>query len=58
MYYGRAVDLTILASLRKIASQQAAPTEYTMKKVNHFWDSMATNLDAVIRLYASDMVLN
>ena len=56
--YGRAVDLTILASLSEIAPQQAAPTENTMKKVNHFVDYMACNPRAVIRFYASDMILN
>ena len=58
IYYGRAVDLAILASLSEITSQQAAPTENTMKKVNHFLDYMACNPRAVIRFYASDMVLN
>ena len=50
--------MTILASLRKIVPQQAAPTENTMKKVNHFLDYMASNPDALVRFYASDMVLN
>ena len=58
LYYARAVDLTILASLSKIASQQAAPTENTTKKVNHFLDYMAFNPNALVRFYASDMVLN
>ena len=58
LYYARAVDLTILASLGNFSSQQAAPTENTMKKVNHFWDYMASNLDALVRFHASDMVLN
>ena len=58
LYYARAVDLTILSSLSKIASQQANPTENTMKKVNHFLDYMASNPDALVRFYASDMVLN
>ena len=58
LYYAWAVDLTILASLSKIASMQAAPTEYTMQKVNHFLDYMASNPDALVRFYASDMVLN
>ena len=58
LYYGRAVDLTILASISEIASQQAAPTENTMKKVNHFLDYMACNPRAVSRFYVTDMVLN
>ena len=32
LYYGRAVNLTILASLSEIASQQADPAENTIKK--------------------------
>ena len=58
LYHGRAVDLTILASLSEIVSQQAAPTENTIKKVNHFLDCMSCNPHAIICYYASDMVLN
>ena len=58
LYYARAVDLTILASSIEIASMQAAPTEYTMQKVNHFLDYMASKPDVLVRFYASDMVLN
>ncbi len=58
LYYGRAVDMTILCALNEIAAQQAKPTEKTMERVNTFLDYMATNPDAVIRYYASDMVLN
>ena len=58
LYYGRAVDMTILCALSEIASQQAAPTEKTMERVNTFLDYMATHPDAIIRYYPSDMVLN
>ena len=58
LYYGRAVDMTILMALNKIAGQQANPTEKTMKRVNEFLDYMASNPDAKIRYHASDMVLN
>ena len=37
---------------------QAATTEHTMQKVNCFLDYMASNLDALVRFYASNMVLN
>ena len=50
--------MTILASFSEIASMQAAPTEYTMQKVNHFLEYMASNVDALVRFYVSDMVLN
>ena len=36
---------------------QAAPTDYTMQKVDHFLDYMASNPDALVRFYVSDMVL-
>ena len=58
LYYGRAVDLTILMALSEIAGQQANPTEKTMERVDQFLDYMHTHPDAKIRYYASDMVLN
>ena len=45
-------------ALLEIASQQAAPTENTMKRVNHFLDYMWTHPDAIIWYRASDMILN
>ena len=50
--------MTILTALSEIASQQAAPTEKTMQRVNTFLNYMATHPDAIIRYYASDMILN
>ncbi len=38
LYYAWAVDPTIMMALLEISSQQAAPTEHTMKRVNHFLD--------------------
>ena len=58
LYYARAVDLTILHALSEIASQQANPTEKTIQRVNQLLDYMHSNPSAVIRFYASDMVLN
>ena len=58
LYYGRAVDPTIVMALSTIASQQSAPTENTMKLTKHFLDYMATHPDAKIRYYKSDMILN
>ena len=55
LYYARAVDPTILMAL---SSQQSAPTENTMKRVNQFLDYMWTHPDAIIRYRASDMILN
>ena len=58
LYYAQAVDPTILMALSEISSQQATPTENTMKCVNHFIDYMWTHIDAIIRYHASDMILN
>jgi hypothetical protein len=45
-------------ALSEIASQQVAPTENTMERVNQFLDYMWTHRDAIIWYRASDMVLN
>ena len=57
LYYARAVYPLILHALSTIASQQAKPTETTMKQVKHFLSYMAWHPDTTIRFYASDMVL-
>jgi hypothetical protein len=45
-------------ALSEISSQQAAPTENTMKRVNQFLDYMWTHPDAIIQYRASGMILN
>ncbi len=45
-------------ALSEISSQQSAPTENTMKRVNQFLDYTWTHPDAIIRYRASDMILN
>ena len=57
LYYGRAVDSTMLTALSSIASSQASPTKLTMHKVKLFLDYAATNPDAVLTYRASNMVL-
>ena len=57
LYYARAVECTILAALGSIATQQSAPTENTMKKINQLLDYAATHPDAAVTFRASDMVL-
>lgn len=57
LYYGRAVNPTILAPLSAIASDQAAPTENTLKQTHQFLDYAATHPDAVLMYKASNMVL-
>ena len=58
MYYARAVDLTMLVALSAIASDQANPTEETMKKTLKFLDYVALHPDAVLTFSASSMTLN
>ena len=46
---GRAVDGTVLTALSAIASDQAAPTEATMKKTKLFLNYTAAHPDAVLK---------
>ena len=57
LYYGIAVDNTILVALRTIASEQSAATSNTAKKITQILNYLATNPDATIRYTQSDMVL-
>ena len=57
LYYARAVDLTMLPALGTPATQQAAPTQNTMKKSHQLLDYAATHPDAIITYHASDMLL-
>jgi hypothetical protein len=45
-------------ALSDLSSQQSAPTQNTMKRVNRFLDYMWTHPDAIIQYRASDMILN
>ena len=58
LYYGRAIDSTVLVALGSIGSQQSKPTATTRKAIDHLLDYVATHPDATVRFYASDMVLN
>ncbi len=58
LYYGHAVDPTMLTALSTIASAQAKPTEDTMTCCKQFLDYAATHQDAIVITYKkSDMVL-
>ena len=48
LYYARAVDCTMLTALGSLATEQANPTQDTMKKVNQFLDYAASHQDAMI----------
>ena len=58
LYYARAVDMTILHALNSIAAESSKPTERTMERVEQLLDYMHTYPNAVVRYYASDMILN
>ena len=58
LYYGRAVDPTLLATLSKIASRQSSATEDVAEAVTQLLDYVATHPNAGVRYVASDMVLN
>jgi hypothetical protein len=57
LYYGRAVDSTLLVALSSISSMQAAPTALTMELVKILLDYVATHPDAILTYERSDMVL-
>ena len=57
LYYGRAVDPTILPALTDIASAQSKPTEKTLKACKMLMDYLATYPNATIRYTKSDMIL-
>ena len=58
LYYARAVDMTMLHALNSIAAESSKPTERTMERVEQLLDYMHTYPNAVVRYYASDMILN
>ena len=57
LYYARAVDCTMLATLGSIATQQAIPTANTMRKIKKLLDYAATHPDAEVTYRARNMVL-
>ena len=57
LFYARAFDSTMLTTLIAIASEQATPTENTMKKCNQFLDYAASQEEAILTYKKRDMVL-
>jgi hypothetical protein len=57
LYYGRACDPCILPALNELASAQASPTTDTRAKAHMLMDYLHTYPNAIIRYYASDMIL-
>eukprot|EP00957_Ditylum_brightwellii_P126289 9628379-Ditylum_brightwellii.AAC.1 len=58
LYYGRAVDPTILVALNNIGIQQPAPTKNTQKATTWLIDYMVTYPDACLRFFAGHMQLS
>jgi hypothetical protein len=59
LYYGRAMDATILPAINKISGSQANPTKNTLQEASKMlMDYAATYPLAIIRYFASDMVLH
>ena len=58
LYYGRAVDPTILHTTNDLSSQQSKATTNTIKEHNHMLDYIATHPQATIRYHASPMQLH
>ena len=58
LYYARAVNPTLLATLRKIASRQSAATEEVATMIKQLLEYVATHSNTGIRYVASDMILN
>ena len=57
LFYGRAVDPTLLTALSKLSSTQATATDATKCVCHQFLDYYATHPASTIRYHASDMVL-
>ena len=58
LYYGRAVDPTILPALGEIALKQANPTKQTENELNMLMDYLCTYTNAKLRYYAGTMQLH
>jgi len=58
LYYGRAVDPTLAATLSTIAGRQANGTEEVEEAVKQLLDYCATHPNTGVRFWASGMILN
>ena len=57
LFYGRAVDPTLLTALSELSSAQATATDATKRACQQFLDYCASHPDGAIRYRASDMIL-
>ena len=57
LYYARTIDCTLLPALNTLATQQANPTENTLKSCHRLLDYAATYPQVTLRFHANDMKL-
>jgi hypothetical protein len=57
LYYGRAVDSTLLTALSAIAARQSNGTHAVAEACHQLLDYVATHPNAGIRYHACDMIL-
>ncbi len=57
LYYAQCVNASMLPALGSLATQEANPTQNTMKKVKQLLDYAATHPDAIVTYNASGMIL-
>ena len=57
LYYGHAVDSTVITGLSSLAAAQATPTTHTLSLVKWLLDYAATNPNAILTYTKSDMEL-
>ena len=57
LFYGRAVDPTLLTALSELSSAQATATEATKRACHQFLDYCASHPDGSIHYHASNMIL-
>ena len=57
LYYGRAIDSTILPALNEISAQQSKPTKNTLEETDMLMDYLHTYPNGKIRYFAGSMQL-
>mmetsp|Transcript_2662 Transcript_2662/g.3772 ORF Transcript_2662/g.3772 Transcript_2662/m.3772 type:complete len:122 (-) Transcript_2662:86-451(-) len=58
LFYGRAIDSTILSTIGTIVTQQAKPTKKTMAAIAQLLNYLSSHPNAVVRFQASEMTLH
>ncbi len=58
LYYGQAVDASILVVLSSLMSAQSTPSKDTMQRTRHLLDYVATHPGAILSYAKSNMILS